>query len=111
MITPRTINEMLAKHWPAARCACTEVGAAHATAWFFCFGATGRIEPLALTSDLTIRFLRPARGETVFARAELNKLGRRSVVGSVTVWTEAPDAPSAIAQGTYVLPGATEDRP
>lgn len=129
MITPRSINEMLERHWPAARCVCTNVGSRHATAsltpgandlrpgggptlfavadtalWFLCFGATGRLEPLALTSELSIRFLRPARGETVLARAELNRLGRRSVVGTVAIWTEIPDAPNAIAQGTYVLP-------
>ncbi len=132
MITPQVINDMLEKKWPASRCVCMEVGPKHAIAslppevsdlrpggyisgptlfavadaalWFLCFGASERLEPLALTSDLTIRFLRPARGKTVFARADLNKVSRRSVVGTVTVWTEAYDVPSAIAQGTYILP-------
>lgn len=132
LITPRSINEMLAREWPAARCVCVEVGPGHAVAslapeasslrpggylsgptlfavadaalWFLCFGATGRLVPLALTSDLTIRFLRPARGTTVLARADLNKAGGRSVVGTVAVWTDDPDAPVAIAQGTYILP-------
>jgi len=132
MITPQMINDMLEKSWSASRCVCTEVGPQYATAsltpeasdirpggyisgpvlfavadaalWFLCFGASERLEPLALTSDLTIRFLRPARGKTVFARADLNKVGKRSVVGTVTVWTDAHDTPSAIAQGTYILP-------
>lgn len=82
----------------------TLFAAADAALWFLCFGASGRLEPLALTSDLTIRFLHPARGETVFARADLNKLGGRSVVGTVTVWTESPDAPTAVAQRMYILP-------
>ncbi len=132
MVTPQMINDMLETYWSASRCVCTEVGPEHAIAsvtpyesdlrpggyisgptlfaaadaalWFLCFGASERLEPLALTSDLAIRFLRPARGETVFARADLNKAGRRSVVGTVTVWTDADDAPSATAQGTYILP-------
>lgn len=132
MITPKRINDMVAVHWPASRCLCTDVGPAHAIAsltpcdadirpggyisgptlfatadaalWFLCFGAVDRIEPLALTSDLTIRFLRPAQGKTVFARADLNKAGRRSVVGTVAVWTESEDALCAVAQGTYILP-------
>lgn len=133
-MTPEMINDMLETHWPASRCVCKEVGPDHAVAilvsekadirpggyisgptlfsaadaalWFLCFGACGRIEPLALTSDLTIRFLRPARGKTVYARADLNKAGRRSVVGTVTVWIDAEDAPCAVAQGTYILPTA-----
>lgn len=131
-MTPDMINAMLETHWPASRCICTEVGSDHAVAaltpdeadirpggtiagpvlfsaadaalWFLCFGAADRIEPLALTSDLAIRFLRPARGTTVFARADLNKAGRRSVVGTVTVRTDAADAPVAVAQGTYIRP-------
>lgn len=125
---------MIAAEWPAARCVCEEVEPTYAVAaltpalsdlrpggyisgptlfavadaalWFLCFGASGRLEPLALTSDLAIRFLRPARGETVFARADLNKAGGRSVVGTVTVWTEDFDAPCAVAQGAYVRPRA-----
>ena len=136
MMTPEKINDMLETHWPASRCICTEVGPDHAIAsltpeasdirpggyisgptlfsaadaalWFLSFGACERLEPLALTSDLTIRFLRPASGRIIFARADLNKAGRRSVVGTVTVWTDAGDAPCAVAQGTYILPAAKE---
>ncbi len=132
MITRSLINDMLAQHWPTAPCVCIEVSPKHAVAsltpatsdvrpggyisgptlfaaadaalWFLCFGASNRLEPLALTSDLAIRFLRPARGTTVFARADLNKAGRRSVIGTVTVWTDDFDAPSATAQGAYILP-------
>ena len=131
-LTPDQINRMMAEAWPSAPCICTELSPTHAVAsltpsasdirpggyisgptlfavadaalWFLCFGVSGRIEPLALTSDLSIRFLRPARGETVLARADLNKAGGRSVVGTVTVWTESFDAPCAVAQGSYVRP-------
>ncbi|MEM6783110.1 MAG: PaaI family thioesterase [Bacteroidota bacterium] len=74
------------------------------TAWFLCFSAAGHVEPLALTSDVTVRFLRPAQGATLYARAILNRAGRRSVVGTVTVWTDNIDAPCAVAQGAYVRP-------
>ena len=132
MVTPQGINDMLAKHWPASQCACVEVSAEHAIAsltpaandlrpggyisgpmlfaaadaalWFLCFGASERIEPLALTSELSIRFLRPAQGQIIFARADLNKASKRSVVGTVTVWTDASELSSATAQGTYILP-------
>jgi acyl-coenzyme A thioesterase PaaI-like protein len=53
---------------------------------------------------MSIRFLRPARGEVLRARADLHLAGRRSVVGTVTVWTDDPDRPVAVAQGTYVRP-------
>ena len=38
-------------------------------------------------------------------RATLDAAGRRNVVGTVHVWTDdRADKPTAIAQGTYVLP-------
>ena len=133
MLTPAEINAALSDAWPEAGCACVEVGsdqamakirpahdairpggyisgptlfaAADAALWFLAFGAVGRIEPLALTSDLSIRFLRPARGEVVYARAVLNRANDRTVIGTITVWTDRnEDAPCATGQGTYVLP-------
>ena len=60
---------------------------------------------MALTSELSIRYLRPAIGETLWARATLDKAGRRNVVGTVRVWTDdRPDKPTATAQGTYAMP-------
>jgi acyl-coenzyme A thioesterase PaaI-like protein len=61
---------------------------------------------MALTSELSIRYLRPAQGEVLWARATLEAAGRRNVVGSVRVWCDDREAkPTATAQGTYVLPG------
>jgi uncharacterized protein (TIGR00369 family) len=83
----------------------TQFSLADAALWYLVFGAIDRIEPMALTSELSIRYLRPAVGETLWARATLAKAGRRNVVGSVAVWTDGNDArPCAIAQGTYALP-------
>ena len=60
------------------------------------------------TSELSMRFLRPAVGSTIHARADLASISRRSVVGTVTVWAgENTERPSAVAQGTYALPLAS----
>ncbi|MEM1333644.1 MAG: PaaI family thioesterase [Actinomycetota bacterium] len=83
----------------------TQFGAADAALWYLTFGAIGRLEPMALTSELSIRYLRPAVGDVLWARADLEVAGRRNVVGTVRIWTDTNDAkPSATAQGTYVLP-------
>lgn len=85
----------------------TQFGVADAVLWYLVFGAIGRVEPMALTSELSIRFLRPAQGSVLWARASLESAGSRSIVGSVRVWCDDQDArPSSVAQGTYVLPRA-----
>ena len=127
------VNAMLAEHFPGASAPCTELGPdfavasttvgelsirpggyvsgptqfalADAALWYVTFVAIGRIEPMALTSELSIRFLRPAQGERISARAVLSAATRRSVVGSVQVWMDdRSDKPTAVAQGTYALP-------
>ena len=59
---------------------------------------------MTLTSEMSIRFLRPARGEVIRARALIHTLAGRNVVGSGEAWTDDPDKPVAVAQGTYVRP-------
>lgn len=82
-----------------------QFGLADAALWYLVFGAIGRVEPMALTSELSIRYLRPAQGSVLWARATLEAAGRRNVVGSVRVWCDERDhEPTATAQGTYVLP-------
>ncbi|MEC8717974.1 MAG: PaaI family thioesterase, partial [Pseudomonadota bacterium] len=82
----------------------TIFGLCDAVLWYALFGAVG-LEPMALTSELSIRYLRPARGDTVFARAELHHVGKRSVIGSIRCWVdEAEDKTVAVAQGTYIRP-------
>jgi uncharacterized protein (TIGR00369 family) len=83
----------------------TQFGLADAALWYLVFAAIGRIEPMALTSELSIRYLRPAQGRVLWARATLEAAGRRNVVGTVHVWTDdREDRPTATAQGTYALP-------
>lgn len=83
----------------------TQFGLADAALWFLSFVALGRVEPMALTSELSIRFLRPAIGERMLGRATLDAVSRRSVVGTVQVWADGtPDRITATAQGTYAIP-------
>ncbi len=83
----------------------TQFALADAALWYVVFAAIGRIEPMALTSELSIRYLRPAQGSVLRARATLDSAGRRNVVGTVHVWCDDREhKPTATAQGTYALP-------
>ena len=78
---------------------------ADAVLWFLTFGAIGRVEEMSVTTELSIRFLRPAIGKKLYARADLEVKNRRSVVGSVYLWCD--DTPSrrvSTGQGTSALP-------
>jgi acyl-coenzyme A thioesterase PaaI-like protein len=127
------VNRMVEQSFPGSNNTCAELGQRHAVArrevtdseirpggfvsgpsqfgladaalWYLVFVAIGRIEPMALTSELSIRFLRPAQGSVLWAKATLESAGRRNVVGSVHVWCDDRfDRPTATAQGTYALP-------
>lgn len=81
----------------------TVFGVCDAALYHACFTAIG-IEPMTLTSELSIRFMRPARGAVLRARADLHHVGRRSIIGSIVAWTDDIAKPVAVAQGTYVRP-------
>ena len=76
-------------------------------AYFVAFYAAllGRIglEAQAVTSDLSVRFLRRPAPEDLVAEASLLRLGKRQAVGEVHV--RAKGALVAHATGTYALPG------
>ena len=59
---------------------------------------------MAVTSTLTIHFLRGARPGDLVADAALLRLGARSAVCDVRMWTESPDALAAHATVAYALP-------
>lgn len=83
----------------------TQFGLADAALWYMVFAATCRIEPMAMTSELSIRYLRPAQGSMLWARARVASAGRRNVVGTVDVWCDdRTHKPTATAQGTYAMP-------
>mgnify|MGYP001952828105 CR=1 FL=1 len=61
-------------------------------------------ERIALLPDDAV-VVNTARGAVVYARADLEHVGRRSVIGTIRCWMEdAPTVTVATAQGTYVLP-------
>lgn len=63
----------------------------------------GRVE-LAVTSDLTIRFLRKARPADLLGEGRVIKLGTRLAVGDVMIRSAGHEAPVAHATGTYAIP-------
>ncbi len=133
---PSAVNEMVREQFPGSTAECVELGSDYALArmsvepdairpgnyvsgptqfaladaalWYLVFGAIGRLEPMALTSELSIRFVRPAQGSTLWARATLDSAGRRTIVGTVKIWVDnREDKPSSVSQGTYALPRTT----
>ncbi|HEY9217355.1 MAG TPA: PaaI family thioesterase [Phenylobacterium sp.] len=61
---------------------------------------------MAVTSNLNIHFLKGAAPGDIHAEAELLRLGARSAVCDVRLWTEAPDVLAAHATVAYSLPPA-----
>jgi len=62
------------------------------------------LEPMAVTSHLSMDFMRRASGAVLLADAALLRVGRRNAVGHVLLRVEGDDAPVAAAQVTYALP-------
>lgn len=134
-LTAESINKYLIDEFAATRSRCIELGEDFAIAemvveqdalrpggfvpgptqfalidaafWYATFVSVDRIEPMALTSELSIRYLRPAQGEVIRCRAVIEAAGRRNVVLSGRVWVDDREhKPTATAQGTYALPFA-----
>ena len=83
----------------------TQFSTADAALWYATFVALDRIETMTLTSELSIRFLRPAVGSVLYARADIDMVTRRSVVGTVRMWCDdEPTRITSTAQGTYAIP-------
>ena len=61
---------------------------------------------MAVTSTLTMNFLRGAKPGNLYAEAEMLRLGRRNAVCDVRIWTEGPDRLAAQAVVTYALPAS-----
>ena len=79
-------------------------GLADSALWFATFTVIG-LEAMAVTSEMSIRFLRPARNGNLLARANLNSVSTRRLVGTVELWVDgAPDRLVAVAQGSYARP-------
>jgi len=63
--------------------------------------------PLAVTTDLSIHFLRkPVAHAALRGECRLIKLGRSLATGDVLIYSEGRDAPVAHAVGSYAIPAA-----
>jgi uncharacterized protein (TIGR00369 family) len=67
------------------------------------FSAIGA-QPLAVTTNLNINFLRKPTPADLLADARLMKLGKRLAVGEVTICSEGLDEPVAHVTSTYSIP-------
>lgn len=59
---------------------------------------------MAVTSEMSIRFLRRPPPKDMIARAEIVRLGRRQAVIEVRLFVEGEDDPVALVLGSYSLP-------
>jgi acyl-coenzyme A thioesterase PaaI-like protein len=65
------------------------------------------IVPLAVTTNLSINFLRkPAGDAAILGVCKLMKLGKTLAVGEVTIFSEGSPEPVAHVVGTYAIPRA-----
>ncbi|MEK7266945.1 MAG: PaaI family thioesterase [Pseudomonadota bacterium] len=61
---------------------------------------------LAVTTNMSINFLKKPPPRDLIADCRLLKLGKRLAVGEATIFSEGEDDPVAHAAGTYSIPGA-----
>ena len=67
------------------------------------FSAVGA-QPLAVTTNLNINFLRKPAAADLIADAKLMKVGKRLAVGEVTLYSAGSDEPVAHVTATYSIP-------
>lgn len=80
----------------------TQFAAADTAFWFLTFTVLG-LAPMAVTSELTIAFLRPAAGGDLFARADLLRAGKSKITATVQLWVDgAPDKLVSHVVGSYM---------
>jgi uncharacterized protein (TIGR00369 family) len=67
------------------------------------FSAVGP-QPLAVTTNLNINFLRKPAQADLIADARLMKVGKRLAVGEVNIYSAGEDEPVAHVTSTYSIP-------
>jgi acyl-coenzyme A thioesterase PaaI-like protein len=132
LVTLEQITAFLATEFPQSKCTVIEVGEGSATVrhrigvdelrpggtvsgpvlmavadvalYIAILGKIG-IVPLAVTTSLTINFLRkPASDKDILGVATLMKVGKALAVGEVSLFSEGGTEPVAHAVGTYSIP-------
>ena len=61
------------------------------------------LQRIPKTIDITIDYLNSGRPEESFARAKINKIGRRYASVSVKSWQDEPNKPFAMASGHFLV--------
>lgn len=74
-----------------------------AALFYACLSVHG-LDMMMLTSDMQIRFLRPAIGTTLNARARILNVGSKLITGQVVAFIDDESKPVAVAQGSCVPP-------
>ena len=81
----------------------TQMSLADSVAYMAIMTLTG-LEPMTVTSNLNINFLRPCIGAAVIAEGRILKMGQALAVIEVDIRVEGADKPSSHAIFTYALP-------
>lgn len=81
----------------------TQMGLADSAAYMAVMTLTG-MEPMTVTSNLNINFLRPCIGDIVLADAKVMKIGQALAVMDVDIRIEGADKAASQAIVTYALP-------
>ena len=81
----------------------TLMGLADTALYFLILAELGPIA-LAVTSNLNIHFLRKPRAADLIGEARLLRLGKRSAVGDVMIYSDGEPDPVAHATVAYALP-------
>jgi acyl-coenzyme A thioesterase PaaI-like protein len=67
----------------------------------------GRFPPMPKTIDITIDYLRSGRPRETFARASVQKSGRRVANLHVEAWQDTRAKPIAMLRGNFLMPAQT----
>ena len=62
------------------------------------------LPPLPKTIDVSVDYLRSGKPRETFARAHVQKAGRRVVHVHVAAWQDAQDRPIAMMRGNFLMP-------
>jgi uncharacterized protein (TIGR00369 family) len=81
----------------------TQMALVDSAAYMAVMTKTGH-EPMTVTSNLSINFLRPCIGNVVVADARIMKIGKALAVMDVDVRIEGAEKPSSHAVVTYAIP-------
>lgn len=82
----------------------TQFHLADLTHWFAVFTVIG-VQPMSVTMDMHITYLRPAQGADLMAECVIESVGKTRIYAETKVWVDGkPDKFVSIASGSYSNP-------